>query len=253
MSLLGKIVTREQVVQRVVPMRQTATYQPIQNGDFLDMLENVADSMGLALEEPRFGLAREGQRMFGVYKVLGKNHFDGAVELMLGVRNAFDGSISAGICFGSTVIVCENLVFTGYAGENSVAGRAFHRHVTKVKTPSLVPRLRDKIEGALAQVDAFVKVQNDFYTHLQNTEIDNNMASDVIIQTARQNVIPKKDILDISNEWLNPQHEDFKDRNAWSLYNAFTEHGKAWTDRNLVSGSQRLMDVTKHFRLQFAN
>ena len=217
------------------------------------MLENVADSMGLALEEPQFGLAREGQRMFGVYKVRGKNHFDGDVELILGVRNAFDGSISAGICFGSKVIVCQNMVFTGYAGENGTAGGAFHRHVTKVKTPSLVPRLRDKITGALEQVDTFINVQNRFYSHLRDTEIDDNRASNVIIEAARCNVIPKKDILDISNEWLTPQHEDFRDRNAWSLYNAFTEYGKAWTDKNLVAGSQRLMDVTGHFRKQFAN
>ena len=221
MSLLGETtVTREQVAQIVTPMRQTSTYQPVQNGEFLDMLEDVADSKGLVLENPKFGLARKGQRMFGVYKVTGRNHFDGAVELMLGVRNAFDGSVSAGICFGAKVMVCSNLVFTGYAGENGVAGGAFHRHVTKVKTPSLVPRLRDRIEGALGQVDTFMRVQNNFYSHLRDTEIDDNRASDVIIQAARQNVIPKKDILDISDEWLTPQHEDFRDKNAWSLYNA---------------------------------
>ena len=252
MSLIAeKKVTRQQVIQPVVPMRQTDTYQPVQNGDFLDMLENVAESHGLELGEPQFGEARARQRMFGVYPVNGKNHFGEMVQLMLGVRNAFDGSISAGICFGAKVLVCSNLVFTGYAGEDGIAGKAFHRHVRKTLTPTLVPRLRDRIDAALYQVDNFIGLQNQFYTHLRDTKISEDRASETIIQAARRNVIPKKDILDISDEWLNPQHEDFKDRNAWSLFNAFTEQGKSYTDRNLVAGSQRLIDITEHFDLMF--
>ena len=32
--------------------------------------------------------------------------------------------------------------------------------------------------------------------------------------------------MDVISEWEMPQHEEFKDRNLWSLFNAATEHLK---------------------------
>lgn len=256
-------VSYEQVIQPVQPTRQTSTYRPIQNRDLLEMLAAVALTHGLDLKNPQFGETKERQRMFGVYEVGGRNHFDNQVRLMLGVRNAFDGMVSASICFGSEVFVCSNMIFTGYANGNGVSGGASHRHVSNSRNPSLTLRLRDRVDMALGQVDKFINFQNKFYGRLRDTKLNDNRASRLIIEAARQNVIPKKDILTVSDEWNLPVrgpkneeeqahfHEEFKPRNAWSLHNAFTEYAKAYTDQNLVVGSQRLIGLTKFFTSQF--
>ena len=82
--------TFEEVIRPVVPMRDTSTYRPISNLVLLNMLKNVADMQGLELKNPEYGLARKGQRMFGVFEVEGHDHLNGQVKMMMGVRNAFD-------------------------------------------------------------------------------------------------------------------------------------------------------------------
>ena len=251
--------TLAEVIRPVVPMRQTNTYKPIANKVLLDMLKNVADFQGLQLVNPEFGLARKGQRMFAVYEVEGHDHLNGQVRMMLGVRNAFDGTLSAGICFGSKVFVCSNLAFTGYAGEgNNITGKVTHVHTRNIED-TLFQRLKD----GLAQINSFRNYQQDFYQFLNKISISNDKAYATIVRAVRSDAIPNKDIVRVADIWDDSGdldcegqanwHKEFYPRNAWSLFNIFTENHKQYTERNPFTANQRSIRLSQMFSKTFSN
>lgn len=252
--------TEKQVRQFVNPTRVTPTYQPIQNAELLDMLERVAKEYGLVLQNPEFGLARHGQRMFGVYEVKGLDHHGGKVQLMIGIRNAFDGCMSAGICFGSKVFVCSNLCFTGYAGEDNVVGRVTHKH-----TANINETLFERLRGSLDQVKHFRNFQNRFYQHLEKTPLTAAQGCELIVKAGFDGVIGKKDVLAYADEWYFQEtgprsefdeaereyHKEFKKRNGWSLFNAFTQMQKPRQDRNPVASNKESIQLTRFMHKMF--
>ena len=127
----SRIATEEEVRNISVPTA-TRTFQPVRNGELLDMVEKVADTHGLKLANAAFGLAKYGQRMFGTYDLVGQDIGDIA-SFQLGIRNSCDKSLSAGICFGAKVFVCDNLAFVGYAnGEDGISGQVSHKHTPRI-------------------------------------------------------------------------------------------------------------------------
>jgi hypothetical protein len=254
--------TYKDVIKEVIPAprQESQTYQPIQNIELLNMLDKVADSHGLELVNPTFGIDRKGQRMFGVYEVEGKNHLDNKVKLMLGVRNSFDMSCSAGVCFGSKVFVCSNLCFSGYADASGIAGMASHRH-----TLNIYSTLYDRLQESLHQVDKFKDYQEIFFGTLERKNIGNNGGYGLIIDAARNGVINKTKILEVANEWQlqhrgpanvieeDRYHPEFAPRTAYSLFNAFTECSKAIQERNPVEANSRSIKLTEYFHSQFMN
>ena len=253
------IATFEEVIRPVVPMRNTDTYKPISNLVLLNMLKNVADMQGLQLVNPEFGLARKGQRMFGVYEVEGHDHMGGEVRMMVGIRNAFDGTLSAGICFGSKVFVCSNLAFTGYAGEeNDVTGKVTHKHTRNIED-TLFQRLKD----GLCQINMFKDYQQKFYDSLRNIHMDENQAYATIVRAVQSDAMPNKDIIKVARLWddsgnldcegQDNWHKEFYARNAWSLFNIFTENHKQYTERNPFDANQRSIRLSQMFSNTFMN
>lgn len=253
------IATLEQVRASVVPTRLTSTYQPIQNAELLDMLEKVANEYGLTLQNPTFGLARHGQRMFGVYEVKDLDHFGNRVQLMVGVRNAFDGCMSAGICFGSRVFVCSNLIFTGYAGEDNIMGKVTHKH-----TANINETLFERLRGSLEQVNTFKNFQNRFYKLLEQTKLASADGCELIIKAGFNGVIGKKDVLTFADEWFYQEtgptkdadinreyHKEFKPRTAWSLLNVFTQLFKIRHEKNPVATNKESIALTRFFHRMF--
>ena len=55
------------------------------------------------------------------------------------------------------------------------------------------------------------------------TEIEDRTAHDLIVRATDVGVCPIQLIPRVLHEWREPRHEAFAPRNAWSLFNAFTE------------------------------
>ncbi len=252
----GRCTLDEVLVLPIPP--KTASYQPVTNKELIDMLHNVAYENGLSLIEPDWGMARNGQRVFGTYKIQGHDSFNGQAQSMLGVRNSCDKSLSAAICYGSEVLVCSNLCFSGYAGEDGIVGRTSHKHTVNVKD-TLYHRLQD----SLSQFQAFKDFQENFYRRLNGSHMSERRAYHAIVNAARADVVPNKDVLKIAQLWddsgdrsyseRDNWHEDFVPRNAWSLFNVFTENHKEYTEKNPVAANKRSINLTRFFNHTFMN
>ena len=91
----GGRATLEQVMVKPIPLRDTSTYQPIYNDELLDMVYKVAADYGLKLVNPEYGLARNGQRMFGGVRVQAEDRL-----CPLSHQNQHENSQEANFRFG---------------------------------------------------------------------------------------------------------------------------------------------------------
>lgn len=82
----------------------------------------------------------------------------------------------------------------------------------------------------------------------KNTECTDEDARYIAIEAARDNVVNAASVMRIMKHWWTPEHPEFKDRNVWSLMQAFTsnDRGRNMSDRG--SRFKRLESMIKgHF------
>ena len=213
----------------------TDTYFPIAHRDLLSQLEDAIDESNMEIVDQSHGLTKEGDRYFGVLQVQQKAVIgsDGSSLMeqfghLIGIRNAHDKSISASVCMGQRVFVCDNMSFSGEI-------QLSRRHTKNIMRdlPGLVSQATAKLIDKRG--DVLARFENYKQTELTTTE-----AHHLIVTAAKQRALPKSRIMDVVQQWEAPNHAEFEDRNAWSLYNAFTEVYKQQNLHATVKRSQRL-------------
>ncbi len=254
-----RIVGYDDVCNAPVPAI-TRSYCPVANKQFLGMIAKTAIGHDLQLENPQFGLSNKDQRMFGTYEIVNHDHFGNQVRLMLGFRNSYDKSLTAGVCFGTKVFVCSNLVFTAYAGDENIIGHVQHKHTVNVNRVFL-----QRLQAALGQFEKFKEFHNRFYNHLSKTEINEDKAYATIVRAVRSDIIPNSDVARVAQIWdwqgrepldnevSDNWHKEFQDRNAWSLLNCFTENHKRIQETSPVLANKRSINLTNMFHSEFRN
>lgn len=208
----GEVVDRV-AVQRVAMPEATESYCPVAHDRVVELVQGAMAEMGLAIAGEQYALAKEGDRFFGLFDIKGDKP---DYNLVLGMRNSHDKSFPAALSLGSRVFVCDNLAFSG---EIQIA----RRHTRFIERD--LPRLVMQATAALIESRGAADKRIEAY---KGAELSDTDAHDLIVRAARNAVIPGGDILNIVTEWHKPTHEDFAPRNAWSLFNAFTEVGKKW-------------------------
>ena len=168
--------------------------------------------------------------MFGVFSCTnGSNPQDYA--LAIGLRNSYDRSLSVGLVAGSQVFCCDNLAFSGESG----MARKHTVHVFR-DLPDLIYRMlsgvaamREKIEGEISAMKECALERKDVH-HL-------------MLESVRANALPASKLPGVIENWDRPKHSEFEGRNAWSLYNAFTEVQKSRSPRAQMEDTLRLTRV----------
>ena len=185
----------------------TQTWRPVPHIDVVDAVENAIANRGMTIASERFGLARDNQKMFGVITLAKQNNPEWT--RCIGIRNSHDQSFAAGICCGVSVLVCSNLCFGG----EFVIKR---RHTSGIDLFSMVEETMD------AMTDNYLSFEERLLD-LHDMPLYDDYARIFIVMAAEYGAIPSCDILAVFNEYMEPRHEEFKERTKWSLLNAFTE------------------------------
>ncbi|MBQ9369378.1 MAG: DUF932 domain-containing protein [Victivallales bacterium] len=185
----------------------TSTWRPVPHIDVVDAVENAIANRGMTIESERFGLARDQQKMFGVITLAKQNNPEWT--RCIGIRNSHDQSFAAGICCGVSVLVCSNLCFGG----EFVIKR---RHTSGIDLFSMVEETMD------AMADSYISFEERLL-NLHDMAVDDDFARIFIVKAAEYGAIPSCDILAVFHEYLEPRHNEFRERSMWSLMNAFTE------------------------------
>ena len=196
---------------RAVPLPQeTQSYKPVSHYDLAMNLAKVSQDLlsGFTLDRSQFGLARDGNQLFGIHTF--RNGSD-ALGLSIGFRNSYDKSMSVGIAIGASVFVCDNLALTGEIA------------IMRKHTPNV---WKDLEELAITTI---YRSQNNFSSivqdaeEMQQIEVQNDDAYRLIGLLFGRCILTPRQLPVCKQEWLKPNYPDFESRNLWSLYNSVTE------------------------------
>jgi len=194
---------------------KTHSYVPVSHVDFISNTKDIANRIldKHQLHKEQYGIARDGKQMFGTLTY--KKAFPDEVQdigLSIGIRNSYDKSMSLGICSGASVFVCENLMMTGEIV------------VMRKHTGSIIDELKGLIFNTLLKSeDKFATIHADSQQLKEHELEDNTIAYNLMGRLYGYGVVTERQLPVMKREWQKPQHEEFKARNAWSLYNAGTE------------------------------
>ncbi len=124
----GKFVGRDEIALVPTPAA-TASWKPVPHVEVIDAVTDVVKAHNWQILDEQYGLARDGQRMFGVIRI---NRTSSAEwSRCIGIRNSHDRTIAVGLAAGLNVQVCANLMFGG----STVLKR---RHTSRIELNGLV-------------------------------------------------------------------------------------------------------------------
>ena len=234
-------ISRSDIRDLPVP-EPDGTYYPVANDTLLTLVEGSIAAGGMSIRHQQHGYDPRRQRYFGILelecpKVCGPHGDDGAslmedsFGLLLGIRNSADKSCSAQLVMGSRVFVCDNMSF---AGEVKIS-RRHTRHIARDLGACVHRATSALIDSRRDQVDRFAQYAA--------TRLEQRDACHLVVEAARSRAITVTKMMDVVEQWDRPAHEDFAPRNAWSLYNAFTEIYKTMGARQTLRRSQTLNGI----------
>ena len=215
MSLMmceGKYVGRDEIANVPTP-EGTDSWHPVPHMDVIDAVTEVVKAHNWQIIDEQYGLAREGQRMFGVMRI--NNSSSREWSRCIGIRNSHDQSLSVGLAAGISVMCCSNLAFGG----TMVLKR---RHTSRIELNDLVVTAVEELELEFLNLET---VSEDLKLH----EVSADEARAVIVRAAEVGAVNSCDIVPIFREFQHPCHQEFAEPTRWSLLNAFTEHAKKYS------------------------
>ena len=215
MSLImqeGKYVGRDEIASIPTPTG-TSSWHPVAHADVSDAVTDVVKARNWQILDEQYGLAREGQRMFGVMRI--NRSSSPEWSRCIGIRNSHDQSLSVGLAAGISVMCCSNLSFGG----TMVLKR---RHTSRIELTDLVVEAVEELELEFLNLET---VSEDLKLH----EVGADEARAVIVRAAEVGAVNSCDIVPIFREFQKPCHEEFAEPTRWSLLNAFTEYAKKYS------------------------
>ncbi|MEI6235784.1 MAG: DUF932 domain-containing protein [Planctomycetota bacterium] len=237
-------VSRDELYGVVTP-DPTDTWRPVPHIDVVNTLTERASVRGLVVTAEKFALLDgvlygengiqtriPGARLFGSLDfapIPGSMPFPAGCAPSCGLRNSADKSFALSILSGARVLVCANGVLSA------------EHIVTKKHTSRL-----DLVASIDAALDAFMESLrgfNETYEKLRAWQLRKNTAHSLIVELARAGAFASSDILPVVQEFENPRHAEFRERNAWNLYQDCTEIMKSQSPSRQVEGFKALNKV----------
>ncbi|MBW4622372.1 MAG: hypothetical protein KME17_23830 [Cyanosarcina radialis HA8281-LM2] len=150
--------------------------------------------------------------MFGVIDFEQTSHQD--YRWSIGFRNSHDKSMSAGVCAGARVMVCDNMAFSGELSfrKRHIPRNGFLHYIqqTFISLPEQLENLQTNLER--------LKIQG----------LSEDKARLIVFEAAENSIITSSEILPIWSEFTEPQHEEFREPTKFNLLMAFTENAKRY-------------------------
>lgn len=193
----------------------TETWYPLCHGTILDEVTTQLISCGFTIEKETHALSHEGARYFGVLQVTQGQRGSSDFGWVVGLRNSHDQTYPAGLVAGTRVWVCDNLAFSGEVKISRKHTKYAYRDLRHL-TARAVGQLGDRFSNLDRRVSAY-----------KHTPVEDWLAHDLTIRAVDCAAITPAQIPHVLTEWRSSYHEEFRPRNAWSLFNAFTEVHKS--------------------------
>ena len=200
--------TREFLLNVPVPAR-TDSYSPVSHSSIINAAYEQLDRHNLVATNEFFNSSSDGRKVIGGLDII---HPDAPhLGMRLAFRNSYDKSMSVAFAAGSVTWICSNGMVSGEI-------QYIRKH-----TGSVVQELNQKIITTINQLDEHFQKMIRHSQQLHNIEMTKEQYGELIgkLYIVDKVVIPTQ-LSIISKEIDEPTFEDFRDMNAWSLYNHVT-------------------------------
>jgi hypothetical protein len=218
--------------QRTGKIKGESVWQPVEHEFLLRYTEKALENQGFKVTDSQFGATAMGTRFFGLLQVENKdldgNGNDRGYSRLVGLRNSFDKSMSAGLAIGAKVFVCDNLSFAGDVTAN-------HRH-----TKNIYEKLPGMITTAVSKMSDAFRFQDTRIAAYKETSFDKFGLGDQLIQLIRSGSVPPGKAVAIHDEYLKPSADHKMDSKVWNLFNAVTEVLKTVPTAEMCTRTQKL-------------
>ena len=188
----------------------TETWTPVPHHHLVGLVREQLSASDMVIREESHALTADKSRYFGLFSISRGEDSD-QYGTILGVRNAHDKRFPAALAAGANVFVCDNLSFNGEVK----LGRRHTRHILR-DLPQLVAR-------TFGQLSSNWNNQQKRFDAYKAKDFSRMEANDFIIQAFERGACTGRHISKVLEQWKTPNHPEFKPRNGWSLFNAFTE------------------------------
>jgi hypothetical protein len=203
----GREVTREELMTIEAPP-PTETWFPVSHGKCITTVEETLTASGFHVTSTRFGLARNDARLFATMDLA--STLATGVTLAVCIRNSFDKTFPLGFIAGERVFVCSNLAFNAML------------NVARKHTKNGHARFSDAINETVGNLDQFKEHAAARIRRLKGHDLSEQEAESLMLRSFEQRIISHRILAKVIGEWRHPTFDDFEQRDAWSLLNAFT-------------------------------
>ena len=258
----GERVDIKRINRVRVPQLGPQRWKALPHGSFVTMIEQAFTRHGFQLSEPNHYMSKvtnnvkiKDQSEFGkflsMYGIAHPDLPDMGTEMSWEAAfvNSYDMTKSARGTLGRRVFVCSNGMFSGESGFR-------RKHTTGIDPDKdstfshIWDMLDETVKYLVPQAHAEVK-RIEVY---KNTPCSDDDARWCILQAAKTGqglgpqVIQNSGTVGVLKHWEEPEHPEFKDRNLWSLENAFTSHDRG---RSLMTQGTRMSRLSSIFDDRF--
>lgn len=225
----GAQVMDRQAIFAVPTPRPTSTWFPLAHRNLIEEVEGQLDHAAFSITAETHALSHDGARYFGVFEVrVEAGAADRDYVWVVGLRNSHDKIYPAGLVAGTRVLVCDNLAFSGEV------------RISRKHTRFAVRDLRHLTARAVGQLGDHFRLLDQRILAYRSRPLKDPQVHDVVIRALDCQAITATQVPDVLREWRKPSHAEFEARNAWSLFNAFTETHKVLNPHVAVARGQAL-------------
>src|SRR5574341_1149362 len=202
----GKAATRQQVEAVPVPVA-TKSHRPVAYKLAIELLhQTIIEKTGLAIRQEAYGLNENGDQLFALTTLETGNAEHG---LSIGLRQSYNKSLALGVAVGAQVFVCDNLCFRGDA----------FMVVRKNTVNVLADFERMLVQQVAASMLHYDAMQKDIAS-MKAKPCELARGFELLGRAYGEGLLTDRQARVAFEDWREPRHPEFADRNLWGLYNA---------------------------------
>jgi hypothetical protein len=204
-------INREQLALIPVPAG-TATHKPIAHISIVNALIETLGFRHINVVNDEYAVSHDGMKMFGLLEL--DYEFSG-VRFAIGIRNANDKSMRLALTVGYRVFVCSNMAFRGdFSPVLAKHSKSFDLVDALSIGVDRIQRNFKPLETTISDWKANILSPNDARLIIYEAFVEGKLE-----------VSPKL-MRSVHGHYFEPQYDEFKQANLWSLSNAFTSSFK---------------------------
>ena len=248
----GKIVDFKTIERARIPTQGPETWRVFPQGTFIQMIEQAFDRHGFITSEPVHYMAPtrknakikdqpEHSRFLTMYGIAHPGLPDSSgLNWESSWQNSYDMSMSAGGALGRRIQVCSNGMIIG-----TVDAKANRKHTVGIDRDreGHFESIYSLVDGLVGGLLRRATIEMERIEGYKQAECTDNDARYVIMEAAKRDVIGDAATMRVLKHWEEPEHPEFKDRNVWSLENAFTSNDRGQSVLTQASRFSKLYDI----------